>query len=461
MNKNLLYLILVVLAGCNAGKETPTSVYFSGEIVNPTSKHVVLYKGDVVIGSSTLDDNNMFSFQLDSIEDGLYHFNHAPEYQYVHLEKGDSLIIRLNTVDFDESLVFSGDGEEINNFLMEVYLAFEKEDRLITEYYSLPPTEFSKRIDSLARLKMKLLNELKVEAVLSEKETEIAEANIVYNYAVFKEKYPFKHKKYTQNRAIPKLSKEYYAYRKKLSYDNKDLTYLRSYYVYMINHFGNLSYMSCSHGCDIKDKMVKNHLHFNKHKLKLIDSLVIEKELKDNLFRNVALDYLLKVHDSQENNKIFIKVFHALSENNKHIQEIDGIYEGIKNIQPNNRIPEIDVLNLKGEQVSLQDIAKNNKTVFYFWTSTDKRHFKDISKQIALLAQQKPRYKFVGISIKTNDDDWNDLIRSSGLNAKNQYKAIDFEELSKALIIYPLNQCIVTENEMIVDAFADIYTSFK
>ena len=461
MNKNLLYLILVLLTGCNAGKEAPTSVSFSGEIVNPTSEHVVLYKGDVVIESSSLDENNMFSFQLDSIEDGLYHFNHAPEYQYVHLEKGDSLIIRLNTVDFDESLVFSGNGEEINNFLMEVYLTFEQEDKLINEYYSLPPTEFSKRIDSLAHLKMKLLNELKLESVLSEKESEIAEANIVYNYALFKEKYPFKHKKYTQNGAIPKLSSEYYAYRKELSYDNKDLTYLRPYYAYMINHFGNLSYMSCSHGCDIKDKMVKNHLHFNKHKLKLIDSLVIEKELKDNLFRNVALDYLLKVHDTQENNKIFIKVFHALSGNNKHIQEIEGIYEGIKNIQPNNRIPEIDVLSIKGEHVSLQDIAKNNKTVFYFWTSTNKKHFKDISKQIALLSQQKPKYKFVGISIKTSDDDWTDLIQSSGLKAENQYKAINFEELSKALIVYPLNQCIVTENEMIVDAFADIYTSFK
>jgi len=112
MNKNLLYLFLFILVGCGEIKKDSPSVFFSGEIVNPTSEHVVLYKGDVVIDSSTLGKNNMFSFKLDSIEDGLYHFNHAPEYQYVYLEKGDSLLLRLNTVDFDESLVFSGTGEE-------------------------------------------------------------------------------------------------------------------------------------------------------------------------------------------------------------------------------------------------------------------------------------------------------------------------------------------------------------
>ena len=133
MNKKLLYLFLFILAGCNESEKSSPNVFFSGEIVNPTSKHVVLYKGDVVIDSSALDENKMFSFELDSIEDGLYHFNHAPEYQYVYLEKGDSLLIRLNTVDFDESLVFSGTGEEVNNFMMEIYLANEGEKSLINE----------------------------------------------------------------------------------------------------------------------------------------------------------------------------------------------------------------------------------------------------------------------------------------------------------------------------------------
>ncbi|MGS0523977.1 hypothetical protein ACU8V7_01050 [Zobellia nedashkovskayae] len=68
----------------------------------------------------------------------------------------------------------------------------------------------------------------------------------------------------------------------------------------MINHIGNMSYMTCSHACAIKNNVVRNQLHFNEHKLHIIDSLVQEKELKDNLFRYVAFDYLLKVHDSEK-----------------------------------------------------------------------------------------------------------------------------------------------------------------
>ncbi|EAR00375.1 TlpA family protein disulfide reductase [Maribacter sp. HTCC2170] len=461
MHKKLLYLFLFILAGCNESKKSSSSVFFSGEIVNPSSKHVVLFKGDVVIDSSALDENNMFSFKFDSIEDGLYHFNHDPEYQYVFLEKGDSLLIRLNTVDFDESLVYSGTGEEINNFMMEIFLANEGEKTLIDDYYSLNSKDFSRRIDSLQRMKIDLLNELKLESQLSEKQLQIAEANIIYNYAIFKERYPFRHKKVSKKKEVPKLSKGFYAYRNELTYNNKDLTYLRPYYEYMVNHFGNLSYMSCSHGCDIKDKMAKNHLHFNKHKLKLIDSLVEEKELKDNLFRNVAIDYLLKVHDSEANNKIFIEVFHALSGNNRHIDEIDGLYEGIKSIQPNKRIPNIEVSNFDGEKVSLQRIAKDNKTVFYFWSGANKKHLEDMSNRVIELRQKRPDYNFVGINVRTKSDEWKSLAQVHGFEDSNQYRAEDFEELTRALIIYPMNKCIITENEMIVNAFGDMYRSFK
>ncbi|MCP4974963.1 MAG: redoxin domain-containing protein [Maribacter sp.] len=461
MNKKLLYLSLFILAGCAESKKNSPNVFFSGEIVNPTSEHVVLYKGDVVIDSSALDVNNMFSFKLDSIENGLYHFKHAPEYQYVHLEKGDSLLIRLNTVDFDESLVFSGTGEEVNNFMMEIFLANEGEKNHIDRLYSLEPEDFSRKIDSLEKLKIGLLKELTLESPLSEKASQIAKANIVYNYATFKERYPFRHKRLSKKKEVPKLSKEFYTYRNNLTYNNKDFTYLRPYYEYMVNHFGNLAYMSCSYGCDIKDKMVKNHLHFNKHKLKLIDSLVEEKELKDNLFRNVAYDYLLKVHDTEANNKIFIEVFHALSGNNKHIDEIDDLYEGIRNIQPNKRIPNIVVSDFNGEKVSLQNIAKNKKTVFYFWSGSNKKHLESMSKRVMELSHKKPNYNFVGINIQTKNDDWKVLTQTAGFNFTNQYRADNFEELKKALIVDYLNKCIITENEMIVDAFGDMYRSFK
>ena len=51
---------------------------------------------------------------------------------------------------------------------------------------------------------------------------------------------------------------------------------------------------------------ISNQLHFNRHQLKLIDSLVKQQTLRDNLFRTVAFEYLLK-NDSDENYTLFIK----------------------------------------------------------------------------------------------------------------------------------------------------------
>ncbi|MEO9892938.1 transaldolase [Aurantibacter sp.] len=459
MNKNLLYLLVIVLASCGKGKNSSPHVYFTGEIVNPTSGHVVLYKGDNIIDSAKLDENNRFKFQFDSIADGLYHFNHAPELQYVYLKKGDSLAVRLNTVDFDESLVFSGDGEEINNFLLELFLANEEERPGINATFRLEPKVFTTKLDSLANQKLEILNILKEEGNLTDREVKIAKASIVYGYDAYKEKYPFVHRKYTKDKKIQEVPANFYDYRKNLDFNDSDLTYLRPYYNFMNNHFGNITYMSCTSDCELKEKFVKSRMHFNSHKLYIIDSVVIDKELKDNLLRKVAFDYLLKSHDSEKNNEIFIEKFHELSNNNRHNKEVDELYEGIKNIQPTKSIPEVYVFNAEGEKMSLLDISKNRKTLFYFWSGEDKRHLKEVNKRVQWLGKRKPDYQLVGINVKTEETNWKGIVQTAKLNPDLQYRSANFDELTKALIIFPINKCIITENGKIVNAFSNIFSN--
>ncbi|WP_373517981.1 TlpA family protein disulfide reductase [Pricia sp.] len=457
MSKPFFYFFLCVLVGCGNGEKNPQNAYFAGEIVNPTSEYVVLFKGDVALDSAKLDEQNRFAFSIDSIAEGLYHFNHEPELQYVYLEKGDSLMIRLNTLYFDESLIFSGKGEEINNFLLDLFLANEEEASLVQTFYRLNADDFVDKIDSLKQIRLDALTELNKEHALSEKKEKIGRASVVYNYNTYKEEYPFKHIKFTGENVIGKLPENFYDYRKDLTFDDKDLTYLRPYYQFMNNHMGNLSYMSCSHECAIKKGTVRNPLHFNTHKLQLIDSLVEEKELRDNLFRYVAFNYLLNVNDPEENNEKFIDLFHKLSDNNRHMQEIDALYEGIKNIQPYKEIPNVAVSDSDGNTIFLHDIAGNKKTVFYFWSGTNRDHFEHIKRRVAKLSAEKPEYRFVGINIKTPEPVWKGLLEISDLDKEMQYHATDFDALTKSLVIDRLNKCIITDNGRIVDAFADVY----
>ncbi|MEB8329313.1 redoxin domain-containing protein [Flavobacteriaceae bacterium KMM 6897] len=458
MGKITFYLFAFILVGCQVDKKTAQTAFFSGEIVNPTNSYVVLYKDEVVIDSALLDENNRFTLKLDLMDEGLYHFDHHPELQYVYLEKGDSLMIRLNTSDFDESLVFSGTGEGINNFLLEMFLTYEEEEPIINNYYELEPEAFRKKIDSLRQLKFQLLKELQNDIPLSEKAMEIAKANIDYTYYAYYEKYPFKHRRKLGEKSIHELSSNFYGYRKNIDYNNTNLTYFRPYYNYMIYNIGNMSYMDCAEECKKGVAKIKSQLHYNLHKLKLIDSVVKEPSLRDNLFRNVAMDYLLKVHDNEENNNSFIEDFHKRSGNNKHIEEIDGLYSGIQNIQPGNKIPDLELWNTTGEKVSLRELTNNKNVVLYFWTGTQKRQFDYINKKVQELQAKNKDVSYIGINYKTEQPQWEGIIENYGLDNNLQYRSDNFELLTNSLIIYPLNKCITLKDGAIVSAFDNLYS---
>ena len=250
--KHLLPLsLLVVLASCTKKNVSEDAVYFSGEIVHPTSEYVVLYKGDQAVDSAKLDPNNRFSIQIENIEPGLHHFEHAPEYQYVYLEPGDSVLIRLNTMAFDESLAFFGSNEQINNFLIEMYLSHEDEEELISSYYTLPPVEFGRKTDSLRQMKIEELNSLLTEVPMSDDARGMGQAVIDFSNYVYREKYPFVHRRKVNQNVLDELPEDSYAYRANLDVNNEQLSYLEPYYNFLKYHFGNLTYMSCSDMCGL------------------------------------------------------------------------------------------------------------------------------------------------------------------------------------------------------------------
>ena len=462
MTRILLSTLIVLIVGCAPSKNESDSetILFAGEIVNPTSNQVVLFKGREKIDSAQLDEKNRFKLTLSSIDNGLYNFSHTPEFQYVYLEKGDSLMVRLNTIYFDESLVFSGSNEELNNFLLDLFLSAEEEDAsMYAEYYELEPTEFIEKIEALKNQKLQHLKELKEDVNMSDEGFEFLNQDIDYTYNRYKEIYPFQHKRKTAEETMHSLPDNFYAYRSDLNYNNQNLTYLRPYYDFMKAHFGNLSYMSCKNGCNPEDKGNSKQLHYNMHKLHLIDSLVVEKELRDNLFRNVAVDYLLKKQDSPENNELFINDFKKVSKNNIHIKEIEHLYHGIINLQPLKTIPNLTVVSPNEERISLPEIAKNKKVLFYFWSGENKKQYQDIFQRVAELKEIKPDHELVGINIKTDVNEWKSILNGMGIDPKTQYHTDNFKELVETLVLDKMNKAIITDNALIVDGFSSIYNN--
>ena len=122
---NIIFFIIsfICLNSCNIEKRN-NKIFFAGQIINPSSNYLLLYKNNATIDCLILDSNNMFKRTYNNLESGIYKIEHIPEYQTIFLEPGDSIWLRVNGTDFKKSVVFSGKGSSKNNFLtdMEIIL---------------------------------------------------------------------------------------------------------------------------------------------------------------------------------------------------------------------------------------------------------------------------------------------------------------------------------------------------
>ncbi|WP_143099946.1 transaldolase [Robiginitalea myxolifaciens] len=460
MRLNYLALgLLSVFWGCKNQTKEATATILAGEIVNPTSDQVVLLKGEIPQDTAYLDAENRFTFRLDNLEDGLYAFNHHPEYQYVFLQQGDSMQVRLNTVAFDESLVFSGQGEQINNYLIDLFLQDEREEEIVRrDFVKLEPIAFGEKLDSIRDLKNRELAELNADGELSPEASEMASSCISYQDFYYREGYPFWHRSVSGDKMLHELPEDFYAYRSAVNYENAKLTYLRPYYDFMKYHIGNIAFMSCQEACKGKPMEVSDQLHFNRHQLQLIDSLVAKGDLRDNLFRTVALNYLLK-HDTAENFNVFMDEFHEYSPNNQHLAEIETLHGNIQQLQPGAELPAIALTDHQGETVMLNSLASSSEElIIYFWSGPQLNHLGNINKKIREL-KASPAYKkhrFIGICLRTDKTRWEEIMQQYSMNPEDQYWTSDFEAVVQKLLVYHPFKSLFVADGKIVDGFANL-----
>ena len=174
--------LLSTVFGCQFKAENISdSAYLGGEIINPKNSSVVLYNTNgQVLDSITLDANNRFIFKIDNLLPGLYSLTHGGEYQMLLLEPNDSIMFRLNTYDFDESLVFTGNGARKNNYLLKTYLSNEKEAKQLVKYSKMEPEIFNEFIENRRQTQLKEFHQFLTYNEESEFFKSIIEANINY-----------------------------------------------------------------------------------------------------------------------------------------------------------------------------------------------------------------------------------------------------------------------------------------
>jgi hypothetical protein len=444
-------LLLTTLISCKDGMIGGNHIaYFGGEIENPKNNFVVFMKNDKVIDTFYLDKDNRFFHKFDSLSPGLYSFKHDPEYQYVFFDKNDSIMVRLNSNDFDNTLMFCGRGDEKNNFMMELFLKDLDLKNNMFEIYEKDEKVFSKYIDSSYQNTTKLYNKRKSFINWSEEFDEIAKANIELNYAYKKEIFPIVHEYKTGISIKTNLPKSYYNYRSRIEVNKPNLLHYSPFINYMTSMLNNIVLT------DSKGSLDDMSLENNIKKLQIADTLIKDKHVKNLVINNVANMYLLSDQCSVNNGKFF-NLYSKMVSDEKMKSKVMETAECIKKLKCNSALPDVTLLDVNKKQIKIKDLL-TKKTIIYFWTKQAESHAIYSHKKVDELKAKYPDIQFIAVNIHNSQEDWTKEIKEKNFTNSIELRAPDFEELKNKWVINKVYRTmLINKNGSINNAFVSMF----
>ena len=455
--KNLLLPLttVTICSFCSCQKEFKDdnyTAYFGGEIVNPNNRYVLLLKDNEVIDSILLDDKNRFFKKIDSLAPGMYTFKHEPEYQYIYFDKNDSLMIRLNTKEFDNSLVFCGRGDLKNNFLIEMFLKNEEDRNASFDLYDKDYKDFTKSIDSSYNVKKSFYLRRKTEIGWDEKFDQYAKAYLDLSHLAKKEIYPIAHKRRTGEDVCKKLPKDYYGYRKDIDFNNEQLSTFVPFVRYLNAMLNNHVYRDCNDEIQYE----KQALDYNIRKLNITDTLIDNVRIKNAVLNNIAFMYLLEDQNMSNNKKFFDRYFQLSTDDSKH-NEIRKISDAVQHLSPGNELPKQDFINVFGEKIDFKHMV-NGPTVVFFWTVSAKSHFEGAHKKAMELKQKYPNLNFIAVNIDESKEMWENALNNYNFTNTVEIHASDAQKLKAEWVITKIHRTILLNPDgTIKNAFISLF----
>jgi len=452
-------LSILLLVGCK--KDAPLIsdyAYLGGEIINPNNDYVVIYNTKGLRDTVKLNNSNRFIYKVEDLKSGIHFFKHNPENQIVVLEPNDSLTFRLNTMEFDESLVFTGKGAKKNNYLINLFIENENNNTELLDFCELTPVEFEFKTDSIRTKQLKKLDRFSDKLNSSPLFNEIAKAKINYNFYANKEIYPFAYYGEKKIKNLKSLPKNFYNYRKDVDYNNEELRSFFQYYRFLETHFNNISldkFFEHTHDSTFN----KKSLHYNLDKLALIDSLITNDSIKNDLLKYTAGPFIYN-SKSNANTKAILNDFQTRCSNKKDKEKMKRLAASVMQLEPGTKLPSINILNSKNRILNLASIIKS-PTVIYFWSYNKKSHFKDSHRKIKELKVKYPELNFIAINVNNDKHHiWKRSLKQYNFPNNDEYQFIKPEKARKDLVINSINKVMLLDrNAEIIDPNANMFST--
>lgn len=166
MRKLMLGLLALSFASCN-NTEPVNYALFKGTIKNPNSKTLAILDGsNNFIKKIDVSEEGVFSDTIFNAN-GYYAFNDGKESSALYLKDGYDISLAMDAKEFDETIKYSGEGSDVNNYLAQKFLIKEKAGSTF-QLYGLDEPKYLETMNALnEELKKSLDN---VDTQFAEKE---------------------------------------------------------------------------------------------------------------------------------------------------------------------------------------------------------------------------------------------------------------------------------------------------
>ena len=452
---HLLFALLFVV-GCKNSDQVASAVFIGGDIINPSNNYVVLYDTQNRIDTLYLNSENRFLYHFTDFKPGIHSFVHGGKHQSILLEVTDSIMMHINTHDFDESIVYNGIGAKKNNYLINLLLKLEKEDSQTNELYEKSPEEYYQNIETLITQNISELELFLKTNPNSELFKKIAIASIKYHYFMRKELYPYRHFGKNNLTNFKELPSHFYDFRKEIVYNDLDLKDFYPYYNYLFPHINNLALeqlILSKEGFNLDD----HKLEYTIKKLELIDNLVTNTMIKNNLLKYTTRNFISN-SISIDQSYILYQSFLEKSSNDKDKGYIKNLFKNAQGLQPGFPLPPIEVINNKNETLNINTIF-DKTSVIYFWDNASRYHFENSHIKVKTLQKMYPNIDFIAININAmHTNVWKNMIYANRFKIDNEYRFSDPSYAKKRLAINYIKKILIVNKEgVILNSTVDLF----
>lgn len=438
----LLVTCALTLTSCEEKEEGLTSLYLTGKIINPKGDYVVIKNYSGLNDTLSLDKKGVFVKQYDGIKPGLYTFTHPSEYQSIYLGYGDTLRLRLNTKAFDESLAFTGAAAKENNYLINLFLEIEEQNRTLLSEYQREPSDFKKMIDSINDARIKKLK--KVASTEKFQDAFVKNAIKILNFNSWSrlERYASAH--YGKNEILKSdvLPSNFYSYRHDLEICDTDLLNNYAYRPYITAHLSNLALYNCARKHGTGKVVDRNGLEYRKEKLHVIDSLFTDGELK-GLFAGIETRNFIRSRKNGEEINQLVAKFLDISQDQELNNDITKMAATYINLDPGNKLPDFDLYKFNKEVTNLSSQV-NGLSVLFYWSNKNESYALRIHRKVNELRIKYPEINFIGVNLDhPKSSVWNETSEKFGFKKSSEFQLVDNQSISKQLALRNDNRSMV------------------